>query len=132
MGMVFVAVTAAVDVGPHVADPCHGEVAGIRALASGPFVIGRHAVGEVARVGEQLDARRAAPAIHVPAGLPAPHVGLVGARMTLLPLLDNAAQLGIERRRVRYVEHDERRGKQGHNFGDVTHTPCPLTRVGRR
>ena len=120
MGMEFVAVAAAVDVRPHVAVPGHGKVSGMRTAAGIALAIRRHAVGEVAADAHQLDRRRAAPAIHVPARLPAAEVGVLRAGMGLLSLDDDAAQLAVESRCLRYVEGNERGSKQRDYFGRST------------
>src|SRR5688500_5095108 len=103
MGMVLVDVTAAVDVRPHVADPCHREMARVRALSNDALLVGSHAVGEVAGIREQLDRGRSAPAIHVPARLPPALIGLMCAWMGFLALRNDAAKLYVEGDRIGYV-----------------------------
>ena len=55
------------------------------------------------------------------ARLPATQVGLLRGGMGFLALLDHPAQLGVERRRIRHVEDDKRRGEQGNEFRRVAH-----------
>src|SRR5258708_5596753 len=115
---------AAVDVRPHVGPPCHGKIAGMWALTGGALAIRRHTIGNVAADGEQLDGRYAAPGFHVPCRLPATEIGTLRAvGMGFRSLHDCRAQFGIERRRVRYVEENDRRGEQGDDLGPGVHVP---------
>jgi hypothetical protein len=116
MGVGQVAVAAAIDVGPHVGAPRHGENAGMGPPAGVARAVDRHAIGGVAGDGQQLQRRHAAPALHVPGRLPAPFVGSLLAGMGLLALLDDPSQVGIQRGRVRHVVDDERRGEQRYDF----------------
>ena len=111
----FVAVAAAVEVGPHVGAPCPGSAA--RAIADIALAVRRHPVGEVATDGQQLDGRGAAPAIHILARLPAAQVGMLRAGLALLAFLDRLAQIGVERDRIRHLEGNERRGEKQGNLG---------------
>ncbi len=104
---------------------------GVGPLTAGALRIRRHAVGEIAGHGQQLDGRRAAPAVHVPARLPATEVGLLRGGMGFRALLDHLPQLGIERRRIRHIQDHERRGKQRDDLrGSIqTHTTHACVRL---
>jgi len=74
--------------------------------------VGRDPRRGVAADRDQLDRRHAAPAIHVPARLPATKIGMLRARMRLLALEDRRAQAVVELGRFRQVVgHDRRREK---------------------
>ncbi len=121
MRVEFVGVAAAFDVRPHVAVLGHGKVTRMRAGPDVALAVHGYPFCEVAGMGQQLDGRRAAPAVHVPGRLPAALIERVGALLHRLPLLDDAPQVGRQRGRVGHLQTEYQRGEQRNGFTDRTY-----------